>query len=470
MTTDAPAPSAHSPIIYSRNQHTISRAMIDPDAIKIMYRLIHYGFKAFLVGGGVRDLLLNKTPKDFDIATDATPRRVKAIFSNSRIIGRRFKLVHVFFRGNKIIEVATFRDSSDEENADGETVDDRRSLGDNRYGTEATDALRRDLTINALFYDLSSFSIIDYVGGVKDLQAGIVRIIGDPDVRFAEDPVRLVRVVRHAARSGFQIDPVCRESILRNHHLITESSTMRVYEELKKDLTCGHFCTILQLLHSHELLQHLLPELEANDGELLKYGSRFTECLQRADELSQAGTAPSPTAVLALLALFSSGAIARPEPFALDDPMNAPTEFTRGCFPKLAVPRKERERVEHLLNVWFDLGKPPYSPERLGRALRRDGGEDLEPLLLMLGHPPISNELREAARAARPEIAEDEDYAPPRQRRGRSQRGGRGRGGRPKAAPPAQTEEKGEEINPAAAEHHEEKRRRRRRRRKVSDE
>lgn len=461
MTTDDSALGAHSPVIYSRNQHTISRSMIDPDALKIMYRLIHYGYKAFLVGGGVRDLLLHKKPKDFDIATDATPRRVKAIFSNSRIIGRRFKLVHVFFRGNKIIEVATFRDSSDDESAEGET-------GDNRYGTEATDAIRRDLTINALFYDLSSFSIIDYVGGVKDLQAGIVRIIGDPDVRFAEDPVRLVRVVRHAARSGFQIDPVCRESILRNNHLITESSTMRVYEELKKDLTCGHFCTILQLLHAHKLLQHLLPEIEAGDGELLKYGSRFTECLQRADELSQAGTAPSPTAVLALLALFSSGAIARPDPFALDDPLNAPTEFMKVCFAKLAVPRKERERVEHLLNIWFDLGKPPYAPERLGRALRRHGAEDLEPLLLMLGHPPIASELLEAARAARPEIDEEEDDYQPSQRRRRGRRGGgRGRSGR--SEQPKHADNEGG-ANPAADEHSADKQRRRRRRRTVSHE
>lgn len=443
--------------------------MIDPDAIKIMYRLIHYGFKAFLVGGGVRDLLLNKKPKDFDIATDATPRRVKAIFSNSRIIGRRFKLVHVFFRGSKIIEVATFRDASVDETAEGESSDDRKSIGDNRYGTEATDALRRDLTINGLFYDLSTFSIIDYVGGVRDLHAGIVRIIGDPDVRFAEDPVRLVRVVRHAARSGFQIDPACRESILRNHHLITTSSTMRVYEELKKDLVCGHFCTILQLLHAHQLLQHLLPEIEANDGQLLKYGSRFSECLQRADELVHAGTAPSPTAVLALLALFSSGAIARPDPYALDDPQNAPTEFMKGCFTRLAVPRKERERVEHLLNIWFDLGKPPYSPQRLGRALRREGAEDLQPLLLMLGYAPISSDLIEAAEALRPEIDEDADDQFPRGRgRRRGRRGGRSR--RASSPDEATTGSETAELSPLAEENETQKTRRRRRRRRVSHE
>lgn len=440
--------------------------MIDPDALKIMYRLIHYGFKAFLVGGGVRDLLLHKKPKDFDIATDATPRKVKAIFGNSRIIGRRFKLVHVFFRGNKIIEVSTFRDSSEERDADesGSGEDDRRPLTDNRYGTEATDALRRDLTINGLFYDLSTFSIIDYVGGVRDLQAGIVRIIGDPDVRFVEDPVRLIRVIRHAARSGFQIEAGCRDSLLRNAHLITESSSMRVYEELKKDLTCGHFCTIVQLLHAHNLLQYLLPELESDDARLLRYGSRFTESLQRADELVHAGTPPSPTAVLALLALFAADVLDRADPYDLDVIENSPTEFMRGCFEKLAVPRRERERVEHLLNIWFDLGKPPYTPQRLGRALRREGAEDLQPLLLMLGNPPIGEELLAAARAARPVITDDDDdddmeRSPRRRRRGRlrSLRGVADEGEGAAGAPPAEDEAP-------------QRRRRRRRRRRSSHE
>jgi poly(A) polymerase len=439
--------------------------MIDPDALKIMYRLIHYGYKAYLVGGGVRDLLLHKKPKDFDIATDATPRKVKAIFSNSRIIGRRFKLVHVFFRGNKIVEVATFRDSSDEHEGDESSGDEgeRKIIGDNRYGSEATDALRRDLTINGLFYDLATFSIIDYVGGVRDLQSGIVRVIGDPDVRFAEDPVRLIRVVRHAARSGFQIDPECRESILRNAHLITESSSMRVFEEVKKDLTCGHFCTILQLLHAHDLLPYLLPELAVDGGRLLRYGSRFSEALQRSDELVHAETPPAPTAVLALVALFASGAIERSDPYGRDDTANSPTEFLKGCFDKLAVPRKERERVEHLLNIWFDLGSPPYSPERLGRALRRDGAEDLQPLLLMLGHPPISADLLAAARAARP-VLEDGDAEYPGESR-RRRRGGRGRRrGSPQAA--AEAPDGGAEAMPLAEEHTEQKHRRRRRRRR----
>jgi len=174
--------------------------------------------------------------------------------------------------------------------------------------------------------------------------------------------------------------------------------------------------------------------------------------------------------VLALLALFSSGAIARPDPYALDDPLNAPTEFMKDCFTKLAVPRKERERVEHLLNIWFDLGRPPYSPERLGRALRRHGAEDLQPLLLMLGHPPISNELLEAAQAARPEIDADEEdeYQPSRGRR-RGRRGGRGRR-RAEQGSSSEARESQNDLSPTAEEHQEQKQRRRRRRRQVSHE
>ena len=171
--------SALKPEIYSRDEHPISRKDIDPDALKIMYRLIRSGFKAYMVGGGVRDLLLGKKPKDFDITTDATPRRVKALFSNSRIIGRRFKLVHVFFGGGKIIEVSTFRDFSDPpEGGEGEDGEVAQLAPDNKYGTEVTDAIRRDITINGLFYDLSTLSVIDYVGGIRDLSDRVIRVIG----------------------------------------------------------------------------------------------------------------------------------------------------------------------------------------------------------------------------------------------------------------------------------------------------
>ena len=228
--------SVLEPKIYPRTDHTLSRSKIDPDALSIMYRLSRGGYKAYLVGGGVRDVLLNKRPKDFDIATDATPRQVKALFRNSRVIGRRFKLVHVYFAHGKNIEVSTFRDNfipQEEEESDSES-DKAPVSSDNIFGTEATDALRRDITINALFYDGVSRSIIDYIGGIEDLRRGIIRVIGDPTERFIEDPVRLIRVVRHAARTGFAIEEKCRVAIQKNIALLKKASQVRVFEEIKR--------------------------------------------------------------------------------------------------------------------------------------------------------------------------------------------------------------------------------------------
>jgi hypothetical protein len=191
------------PRILPRSQHNLSRSLIDPDAVKVMYRLVRHGYKAYLVGGSVRDLLLGRIPKDFDVATDARPAEIRRLFRNCRVIGRRFRIVHVFFRGNKIIEVSTFRrNPEDGGQQDGETEDLARK-GDNAFGEPHEDAFRRDFTINGLFYDISTFSILDYVGGIDDLRIGVIRTIGDPDERFREDPVRMLRAVRHAARTGF---------------------------------------------------------------------------------------------------------------------------------------------------------------------------------------------------------------------------------------------------------------------------
>ena len=342
------------PKVYSRDDHPISRKHIDADALKIMYRLIRHGFKAFLVGGGVRDLLLKKEPKDFDISTDATPRQIKGLFRNSRIIGRRFKLVHVFFKNNKIIEVSTFRDES-EFDTDGEEEGSplRR---DNTYGTEETDAVRRDITINGLFYDLSTFSIIDYVGGMQDLLNGVIRVIGDPDIRFAEDPVRMIRAVRHAVRSGFTLEATCRESILKNHALIEDSSQVRVFEEIKKDLRSGYSLGILQLLNDVSLLKHLMPELLVEASALLDEGHDFAKCLSKIDALEQTNQIQTPTAVLALIALFSvGGAPSKTELETIFDSRNSAEQAVRSAFSIFRVPRKERERIEAVIGLWFNL-------------------------------------------------------------------------------------------------------------------
>jgi poly(A) polymerase len=339
------------PVKYSRDEHSLSRAAIDPDALKIIERLTRNGYKAHLVGGGVRDLLLGKAPKDFDIATDATPRRIKSLFSNSRIIGRRFKLVHVYFLNQKIIEVSTFRDAQDSVEGDGDEgavmVRD-----DNKFGTEETDALRRDLTINGLFYDAVSSSIIDYVGGMEDLREGIIRVIGDPDVRFPEDPVRLMRVVRHAARSGFEIEQGCLLSIERNRHLLKQCAAVRVYEELKKDLLSGCSLRIMRLLHVTGLLDLLLPEI---DPVMLVHESGYSQSQNRVDELVQAGEEISVTTCLALIALFSRNPVDDRDVSEFFEDEEDLMEHLRGSFVTLSAPRKERERVEGALSLWYDL-------------------------------------------------------------------------------------------------------------------
>ncbi|MDP6670104.1 MAG: poly(A) polymerase, partial [Candidatus Krumholzibacteria bacterium] len=231
--------------ILRREDHQISREDIDPDALKVLYRLHSRGFRAFLVGGGVRDLLLGRTPKDYDIGTDARPAEVLKLFRNSRVIGRRFPIVHILLPRRKFIEVATFR-ALEEEVGDAEGEEEERLLeeadrllgGDppsgeeapplrkdrrpspleiskrQNYGSPAEDALRRDLTVNGLFYDIADFCVIDYVGGLEDLEKRIIRSIGDAETRFRDDPVRMIRAARHAARIGFQVEEETWKAIL----------------------------------------------------------------------------------------------------------------------------------------------------------------------------------------------------------------------------------------------------------------
>ena len=202
-----------NPIIIPRSEHPISRSMIDEEALKVLYRLHRHGFLSCLVGGSVRDLLLGKTPKDFDIATNAHPQEIHDLFKNSRIIGRRFRLVHVFFKGGKVMEVSTFRSHSEYEET---LTEDGQILRTDSFGTPQEDAFRRDITINGLLYNIADFTIIDYVGGMADLDRQVIRTIGDPDEKFKQDPVRMIRVIRHAARTGFRIEEKTYQAIL-NH-------------------------------------------------------------------------------------------------------------------------------------------------------------------------------------------------------------------------------------------------------------
>jgi poly(A) polymerase len=232
-----PVDTTPTPRIIPRSEHPISRKIIDREALKVLYRLRDAGYVAYLVGGGVRDLYLGKTPKDFDISTNAKPGQLRKIFKNSRLIGRRFRLVQVFFHGGKIIEVSTFRCKSEYDlNGEKGNSNEKVLAANNTFGTPPDDAFRRDLTINGLFYEIENSSIIDYTGGVNDLQQGIIRFIGEPDVRIQRDPGRMMRVIRHAARNNFTIDSETWRAVINHREKLNLCPVSRIRDELMKDL------------------------------------------------------------------------------------------------------------------------------------------------------------------------------------------------------------------------------------------
>jgi len=243
------------PSIIERAEHSISRRDIDPNVLKVLYRLINAGHIAYLVGGSVRDLMVGRRPKDFDVATSAHPHQVRDLFRNSRLIGRRFRLVHVFF-GQKNIEVATFRRL-----AEAVESDDPMIRHDNTFGTPEEDAFRRDFTINSLFYDPATFQVIDYAGGVPDLRSRLVRTIGDPQTRVREDPVRMLRAVRFAAKMGFEIEPATRAAIETHRGDLAKASVPRLVEETFRTLEVASTARAFMLLVELGLLGALLPAI-----------------------------------------------------------------------------------------------------------------------------------------------------------------------------------------------------------------
>jgi len=253
-----------TPFVIPRSEHPISRKMISEEALKVLYRLYHHGFSAYLVGGSVRDFLLGRAPKDFDVATNAHPHEIHTLFRNSRIIGRRFQLVQVFFKGGKVVEVSTFRSRSEFEEI---RMEDGKIIRTDSFGTPEEDALRRDITINGLFYNIADFSIIDYVGGMTDLQQQIIRTIGDPDERFQQDPVRMIRVIRQAARTRFSIENRTYMAILRNRDEIRKCSPSRVRDEFLRDLKEGAAEPSLNLMIRTGLLLSLFSDLKRVFGD-----------------------------------------------------------------------------------------------------------------------------------------------------------------------------------------------------------
>ncbi|MBV2091494.1 MAG: polynucleotide adenylyltransferase PcnB [Candidatus Thiodiazotropha sp. (ex Ctena orbiculata)] len=250
-----------SAILIPRNEHNISRANISNNAIKVLSRLNKSGYEAYLVGGGVRDLLLGREPKDFDVATNARPEEVKQVFNNCRLIGRRFRLAHVHF-GREIIEVATFRSNRQATEAGDRQVENGMILRDNVYGTLEEDAQRRDFTINALYYSIDDFSVVDFANGMVDLQQGVIRLLGDVESRYREDPVRLLRAVRFAAKLGFVIEPATEAPIARFATLLEDVPSARLYEEVLKLFLGGAALESFEKLRHYELFGQLFPATE----------------------------------------------------------------------------------------------------------------------------------------------------------------------------------------------------------------
>jgi poly(A) polymerase len=250
------------PAVITRPEHPVSRANISPNALKVLYRLRDAGYQGHLVGGGVRDLLLGREPKDFDIATDAHPEDIRRLFRNCRLIGRRFRLAHVLF-GREVIEVATFRALQENRESEARHVDaDGRIVRDNVYGTLEEDAFRRDFTVNALYYNISDFSVIDYAGGVDDLNAGVLRLIGDPETRFREDPVRMLRAVRFATKLGFRMHPDTERPIAGLAGLLADIPPARLFDEMLKLFMGGGALANFEALRHYNLFGQLFPLTE----------------------------------------------------------------------------------------------------------------------------------------------------------------------------------------------------------------
>ena len=388
------------PTIVPRSSHTISRRDIDPGALKVLYRLHEHHYIAYLVGGSVRDLLLNRRPKDFDIGTSAHPHQVKKLFRNCWIIGRRFRLAHVKF-GTQTIEVATFRrqvdsteltaeaeiaealeagadrpgadgsqssDAADEERtyAEDATPDHRRVSRandrliqrDNTYGTPEEDAFRRDFTVNALFYDIGTFSIIDYVGGLSDLDARLIRCIGDPSVRFLEDPVRMLRAVVLAARLEFTIDQPILDAMAVHRHEIARSAPARLLEEYYKILRSGHAEQAMRQLRATKLMKEITPELAVAPDALWRsiaaldrYRARFQSAPDSLTNAILAGTLLQPLGLATRQPRFSADALER--------------RIEIGMLP---IARRDIERLQHIISMQarlLDLNAPVRAQRNL---------------------------------------------------------------------------------------------------------
>jgi poly(A) polymerase len=423
------------PVIVPREQHAISRKQIDPDALKVLYRLHQAGYVAYLVGGSVRDLLLGRRPKDFDIGTSAHPYQVKRLFKNCWSIGRRFRLAHVRF-GAKTIEVATFRrqvsaqelaasdDSGDsaptdarDEAADADGQLDRLVHRDNTFGTPEEDSFRRDFTINALFYDIGTFSIIDYTGGLQDLQDGVVRSIGDPVERFQEDPVRMLRAVAMAARLGFRIDTPIDDAIESHRFDIARSAPARLMEEFYKLLRSGSSERAFHLLAERRLLEPIAAELQRGASERLWESLGALDAYRRRFE--DVPETLTNAVLLGSLLVPLGHSFRAPAPPSRDEARKEP-RLGLGMLP---LPRRDVERLRQILGLQRRLIDMGLSP-RARRALTHRGPfrEALTWLEIHGQVPEVVEQWRGFIEAAATYEGENEPAAAPRRRRRRRRR------------------------------------------------
>jgi poly(A) polymerase len=410
------------PVVRPRSAHNISRKDIDPDALKVLYRLHHAGFAAYLVGGGVRDMLLGRRPKDFDIATSAHPHEVKKLFRNARLIGRRFRLAHVVF-GPKIIEVSTFRTKSEYTNEDDTDLLIRR---DNTFGTSEDDAVRRDFTVNGLFYDIATFSLIDYIGGLEDLDRRLIRAIGEAAIRFRENPIRILRAVKFAARLGFEIEPVSRTAVIVERWEIPKAAPPRIIEELLRMLRGGAARKSYQLMRELGVLEVVLPRIEqflaSGDDAVLEERTRFWEYLEALDEVRRAGREFSNAVLAGCLLLHPVRAEARARGLDLENLQHL-EELLQPLCAEMRLPRRETERLRLMISLQPRLLRPPVTRGRVTTIPTRSYfPEALD--LFKIGEL-ATGEGSDVIQAWR-ELAESATPVPERPRARRRRRGGRG--------------------------------------------
>ena len=452
----------------------IAPEKIDPDAAKVVQRLRRFDHAAYLVGGGVRDLLLGRKPKDFDVVTSATPPEIKKLFKNCRIIGRRFKLAHIFF-GPKIIETSTFRanprEMEDDDSDPSETESgDLLIRRDNVWGTPEQDARRRDFTVNGLFYDLESKEVIDYVSGIADLEARVVRTIGDPDIRFREDPVRILRAVKFAARCDLTIEPETYRRMIEHREEIAKCAQSRVSEEFYRLLRAGAAKRSMELLVETQLLDLLAPDLarglrgEPADAEAVLQRARLWGYLAAVDRSTERRPVPPTNALLlAALVLPRLRDALDPDSNGVRDVGRLVSDAIATALDRLRPSRRDSEFARQILLAIRSI-LPSRNPRRkrprtmareyLDEALRLaevvSDAEAADPTLagrpiIAEGTPPVSESELEAEVDAAIEAA---DVAPPEsfRHRGGGERGrhdsgrhgggyGGGRGGQPPLPP-----------------------------------